>query len=254
MNKVSTNQFTEKGLTLFLPYHVTSADTDMNACLRLGSLVNLLIQSAISSADNLGFGLKFLREQKLFWVLSRLTVEIDKPLAWYSAGEVETWPKDLDKILYLRDFIVRNDAQQIVAKATSGWLAVDMETKRPKTFDPTHAHIFNQLRDKQALSTSPEKLLPVKEGDIFEIKTGFFDIDLNGHVTATRYIDWMMDTFSIGFHQKNYPKKVSINFLHETKPYETIQLVRFTNNEKSFAFEGVNKTSGSFAFRGVIEF
>jgi len=254
MDNVPGNRLSEKELTLFLPYHITSADTDMNSRLRLGSLVNLLIQSAISSADSLGFGLRMLRHQKLFWVLSRLTVEIYKPLTWYQSGEVETWPKNLDKILYLRDFLVRDNDHQIVTKATSGWLAVDLETKRPKTFDGIHALIFNQLRDKHALNTLPEKLLPVKEGEVFEVKTGFFDIDLNGHVTATRYIDWMMDTFSIEFHQINYSKKLSINFLHETMPGETIILTRTTGDEKSFAFEGFNKTSNTFVFRGFIEF
>jgi medium-chain acyl-[acyl-carrier-protein] hydrolase len=244
----------EKALTLFLPFHVTSADADMNSRLRPGSLVNLLIQSAINSADALGFGLQLLRNQNLFWVLSRLSVEIYKPLCWYQSGVVETWPKNLDKILYVRDFLVRDQNQEVVARATSGWLAVDTESKRPKTFDAIHAPVFTRLKDKHALSTSPEKLFPVKDGEVFEVKTGYFDIDLNGHVTSTRYIDWMMDTFTVEFHQKNYPSKLSINFLHETKPGETISLVRTSPDEKSFTFEGFNKTSNTFAFRGYVEF
>jgi len=254
MGTTLSNLFSEKDLTLYLPFKVTSADTDMNARLRLGSLVNLLIQAAISSADSLGFGFGGLRQEKLFWVLSRLTVEIYKPLLWYQTGEVETWPKDVDKILYLRDFIVRNQEKQVFAKATSGWLSIDLDTKRPKIFDGIHAPMFNHLRDKRALNTSPEKLFPVKEGNVSEVQSGFFDIDLNGHVTATRYIDWMMDTFPIEFHARNYPQKVTINYLKETKPGETIQLVRHATDEKSFSFEGFNKTNKSFAFRGFIVF
>ena len=254
MGNPFSNPLSEKDLTLYRPFRVTSADTDMNSRLRLGSVVNLLVQSAISSADSLGFGFGGLRQDKLFWVLSRLMVEIDRPFMWYQAGEVETWPKDVDKILYLRDFIVRNQEQQVFAKATSGWLAIDLETKRPKIFERIHNPLFNYLKDKHALEISPEKLFPVKEGDVFEIQTGFFDIDLNRHVTATRYIDWMMDTFSIEFHAKNYPTKVSVNYLKETMPGETIQLVRKANDEKSFSFEGINKTHKSIAFRGYIAF
>lgn len=244
----------EKMLTTFLPFHVTSADADMNSRLRLGSLVNLLIQGAISSADTLGFGLQLLRNQNLFWVLSRLSVEIYKPLSWYQSGEVETWPKNIDKILYIRDFLVREQTREVVAKATSGWLAVDAGSKRPKTFDAIHTPVFTRLKDKHALVDQPEKLFAIKDGETFEVNTGFFDIDLNGHVTSTRYIDWMMNTFSVEFHQKNYPSKLSINFLHETKPGETISLVRTAPDGKSFAFEGFNKTSNTFAFRGRIEF
>jgi acyl-ACP thioesterase len=254
MNLNHTNPFAGKELTFFLPYKVTSADTDMQARLRLGSLINFLIQGAISSADSLGFSFEELRNRKLFWVLSRLTVEIYKPLNWYQTGEVETWPKDLDKILYLRDYVVRDQENQIIAKATSGWLAIDVDTKRPKTIEGIHAALFNQLREKHGLNQTPEKLLPVKEGKTFEVKTGYFDIDLNKHVTSTRYIDWMMDTFSIEFNENNYPKKLSINFLKETMPSETIPITRSSLDNKTFNFEGFNKTSNTFAFRGCIEF
>lgn len=101
-------------------YPVTSADTDMEARLRAGSLINMLIQSAISSADSLGFGFSGIRQQKLFWVLSRLTVEIYQPLIWYQEAKVETWPKDIDGILYLRDFKVTDGSNNLAASAVSG--------------------------------------------------------------------------------------------------------------------------------------
>ncbi|SDC42680.1 acyl-[acyl-carrier-protein] thioesterase [Williamwhitmania taraxaci] len=250
---MESNHLKNQDTTLRLPYPITSADTDMNARLKLSSLTNFLVQAAITSADSLGFGFGGLRQQKLFWVLSRLTIEIERPLTWYQSCEVETWPKDLDKILYLRDYLIRNQEQQLVAKATSGWLAIDLKTKRPKTFEGDIS-IFNQLKDKHALSILPEKLFPVKGGNAVEIKPTFFDFDLNGHVTATRYIDWMMDTFPIDFHKNNYPKKLSINFLKEIMPGEAIQLTHSNSDEKSFSFEGFNTTANTFAFRGLIEF
>ena len=95
------NELTESNLTTLSHFKITSADTDMHARIRLGSLVNLLIQSAIDSADKLGFGYGGIRHQNLFWVLSRLTLEIYRPLKWYESVEVETWPKDVERILYL---------------------------------------------------------------------------------------------------------------------------------------------------------
>ena len=57
---------TEKSLTLNTNFSVTSADTDMFSRLRLGGLINFLIQSAIQSADDLGFGFGDISNQKLF--------------------------------------------------------------------------------------------------------------------------------------------------------------------------------------------
>lgn len=235
-------------------FQITSADTDMHARIQLGSFVNLLVQSAINSADSLGFGFKHIKHQKLFWVLTRLTIEIYRPLKWYNEIEIETWPKDIEKILYLRDFIIRDNKQNIVAKATSGWLAIDFETKRPKIVDSINADFLHKLKDKYAINEPPEKLNPIEKGEQFEVTSSYYDIDLNKHVTATRYIDWMMDSLPFDFHAKNYPSKISINYMKETKPGERIRFLRFQKGENQFLFEGVNLNSNTIAIRARIDF
>ncbi len=245
---------TEEKLTSFSRFRVTSADTDMYARVRLGAIVNYLIQSAIDSADRLGFGYGGIREQNLFWVLSRLTVELDRPLKWYESLEVETWPKNVERILYLRDFILRDEKGGIAGRATSGWLAVDIETRRMKKIDGLHAGFFDHLKDKHAIEVPPEKLFPVEGGETNEIKPVYFDIDLNGHVTTTRYVDWMMDMLSPGFHRNNYPRKLSVNIMKETLPGESILLGYRQCSDKEFLYEGINSNKGTNAFRAYTGF
>ena len=247
-------EFSENNLTLYSTYKISSADTDMYMRLKLGALVNLLIQSAISSAETLGFGFKNLKEQKLFWVLSRLTVEIYQPLNWDQEAIVETWPKSVEGLLYTRDFIIRDLKQNIIARATSGWLAIDTETKKPKILDGIQAEMFAHLHDKHGLSESPERLPANAAGDAFEVQSGFFDFDLNKHVTSTRYVDWMLDTFTFDFHKNHYPKKLSVNFMKETLPGDAISIVRGSQNGLQFNFEGTNHDHKTVAFRGKIDF
>jgi Acyl-ACP thioesterase len=248
-------ELTDKNLTLFTSYRITSADTDMDSRLRLGGLVNLFIQSAISSADSFGFGFGGIKQQQLFWVLSRMTIEITRPLNWYEEAVVETWLKNIEGIIYLRDFIVRDKAGEIVAMATSAWLAIDLKTKRPKRIEGLDADLFVLLKDKHALNETPEKLMATPEGDSFEVKATYFDIDLNKHVTSTRYIDWMMDSLPLEFCRANYPRRFAINYLKETMPGEVIRFVCSKEEPKNvFHFEGSNLTSNTNAFRGKIEF
>lgn len=261
-------------LTLFMPFKVSSAETDMYGRLRPGALLNLLIESAIRSADTLGFGYEGLQKHKLFWVLSRISLKIYRPLRWYEIGTVETWPKDLEKVLYLRDFLVKDQDQEVVCRATSGWLAIDADTKRPKKLDDIDMSLFNRMKNKHAMNALPEKLQPVGEGDTFDVQTTYFDIDLNAHVTSSRYIDWMMNTFESSFHKENYPTELSINFLRETKPGHSIRLTRQALDEQTpneqipneqipndqamddqvFDFEGLNNTLGVPAFFGRVQF
>ncbi len=245
---------TEDDLTLYSNFKISSADTDMFLRVRLGGVVNLLIQSAINSAESLGFGFKGLRKQQLYWVLSRMTLEIYQPMTWNQDVEVETWPKTLDGLLYMRDYIIRDKAQNIIARATAGWLAIDAETKKPKILDAVEAEMFVHLKEKHALQESPVKLSATPEGDEFDVKSSYFDFDLNRHVTSTRYVDWMMDTFTIDFHKNHFPKKISVNFMKETLPGDMLHIIRSSQDGLQFNFEGTNHAHKTVAFRGKIDF
>jgi len=233
---------------------ITSADTDMEARLRLSAIINILIQSASQSAESLGFGYKNLKKHKLFWVLSRLSIEILETVKWNDEIIVETWPKDINGILYLRDFFLRNRNKTTIAKATTGWLAIDLESKRPKRVAEENRELFISLKDKFAIKDPPEKLSPLNSGDKFEINSNYFDIDLNKHVTSTRYIDWMMDTFPIDFHKHNYPEKLSVNYVKETLPGQKISIKRSEIKKNEYIFEGVDNKSLKTSFRGRIDF
>ena len=244
----------EDNLSLKTNFDISSADTDMFGRLRLSSLVNMLIQSAIQSADSLGFGFSGLREKQLYWVLSRLTLEIYTPGKWKEEIEIETWPKKVEKILYIRDFFARNGAGEIIAKATSGWLAIDIETKRPKNININDIYNLSKLRDKNAIEDLPLKINPVETAVSNDIITTYFDYDINGHVTSTRYIDWMMDRIRISRHRDNYPKLLVINYLKETMPDENLRLAETKLDVNEYFFEGLNITSDMPAFRGKIRF
>jgi len=114
---------------------------------------------------------------------------------------------------------------------------------------------FTFLKDKHALKDPPEKLSGTPEGEIFKVKSTYFDIDLNKHVTSTRYIDWMMDTFSADFLRKNYPKLLSINYVKETMPETDIEIIKASKNDKGeFLLDGVNSKTEKTSFRGKIIF
>jgi medium-chain acyl-[acyl-carrier-protein] hydrolase len=241
-------------LILHSTFKVTSADTDKEARLRPGALLNFLIQSAIQSADALGFGFGGLRQEKLFWVLSRMTIQIIRPLKWYDIVDVETWPKDIDGLMYLRDFILRDQTGVVVAKATSGWLAVNIETKRPGKIEGMQATILDRLKSKHAIESHPEKLPGIIAVTTCEKATTYFDIDLNKHVTSTRYIDWMMDSIPSDYLDNHYPSSISINYMKEIQLGDTIHLHSVQPAQNLFCFEGTNNTKGLASFRGKIEF
>lgn len=246
----------ENSLITHAPFKVSSADVDMYSRLRPSALLNFFIQSARQSAEEFGFGYEGLQARQLFWVLRLMHIEILNTAKWDERLTVETWPKDVERLLYLRDFLVRNQNERIIARATSGWLAIDIESRRPKTIEGLEGSVFVRLRNKHALTELPRKLSGIKDGSSHEIHTAYSDIDLNKHVTATRYLDWMMDTFPPEKHKHAYPAAITLNYLKETMPGEVIELKwnGTEDEEDEYAFEGMNQSNGNAAFRGLIRF
>lgn len=241
-------------LILHMEAGITSADADLLGRLRPGALENLFIQAAIRSADQLGFGFAGLRQQKLFWVLSRITMEIQASPQWPSTITIETWPKDVQGLLYLRDFIARDDEGNVFALATSAWLAIDLDRKRPTTVSGRSENYFSQLRDRSALRQAPDKLAAPQHPVHFrEISTAYSDYDLNKHVTATRYLDFMCNVLPLDFWLDHYPRSISINYQRETLAGETLAL-RWQNDGNRYDFAGYHNGTNALSFLGKIEF
>jgi len=243
----------EEDLIQHLKLSVTSADVVMHSRLRLGSLVNMLIQAAILNADNLGFGHQKMLSHNYFWVLNRLTLKIGKTLRWYDEIEVSTWPKGIKKLFYLRDFEVKT-GQNIVVKGTSSWLAIDPVSKRPGRVEYLETEYFDLLKKKHGLAEFPNKVDAVKDGEVFKLTPQYYDFDMNKHVTSSRYIDWMMDTLSMEFHKDHYPKSLSINYLKESLPGESLRILRESSTDSLYYFEGLNPDNNNPIFRGEIGF
>ncbi|HPS62036.1 MAG TPA: thioesterase [Bacteroidales bacterium] len=243
---------TEK-YTLKFPALLTTADVDMEGRLRPGALVNLLVQGAIRSAEQLRVGFGILREQDLYWVLHRLTVEADRLPGWHEEVILETWPKDIDGLLYLRDFFLWDPAGKTAARATSGWLAIHRDSKRPGLVESPIPGLFTEMRKKHAIELPPEKLKPVAQGEVSEIPALWTDFDINRHVTSSRYIDWMTDALPFDFLRAHRLRRLSVNFLKEVTPGDRICLTR-RSDEMTHVFEGRRQVDGLPAFRGEMQF
>ena len=82
----------------------------------------------------------------------------------------------------------------------------------------------------------------------------YSDVDLLGHTNNVRYLVWALDRIDLDELRAHPVKEVSINFNHEVRPGETVELgrVRVENPEGvTYYFEG--KTGGRQAFSVKID-
>lgn len=234
---------------------ISSADTDFTGKLSLSGLVNAHIQIAWHHAEHLEFGKEFLHENELAWVLSRMHIYIEQYPEWNEELLMTSWPKGINRLFYLRDFQFTNLAQRPVSRATSEWLMINWKNKRPKLFEDKN-NVFKENLDKHAVSeTVPVLTNPDAEAEIFENQVVYSDIDLNQHLTTTRYIEWMLDCFDISFLKEHRCHELVINFIKEIPFGSEVEIKRYPGEKQNcYLYEYYLKKEGTLCFRGYVEF
>jgi acyl-ACP thioesterase len=176
------------------PFTVHSYEVDAFGILAVPALAGYLQEVAGNHAAALGVGMPALMARGLTWVLARQRVEIDRPLVLGDVLEIATWPSGVDRLVALRDFEVRRQDGEIVARAATCWLVLDVRTRRPvrpaQVLDARfHAGLPHALPVPSA--KLPELESPEAERR-FQIR--YQDIDVNLHVTNASYVAWALES------------------------------------------------------------
>ncbi len=215
----------------FPQYHlqqirVHSYEVDLNRRLTITALFSLLQEIAWEHAHLLRYGWEHLLQKGWFWALSRLDVELYQIPAWTEELTLVTWPRGLDGIFALRDFEFYNSLGERVIAATSSWLVLNIETRRPVR-DSWHSDF--DFVERSALSANAAKLSGVNGIPVYTepLNVRIGDIDMNMHVNNVRYIDWAYNTFGIEHFQSYIPQKVVVNFNAEAKANQQVDVIRF---------------------------
>jgi medium-chain acyl-[acyl-carrier-protein] hydrolase len=233
---------------------VSSADVDFQQKLRLSALTNYLIQIAWKHAEMLGWGVDELFKHGLGWVLSGLQIQINEYPNWRDIVSIETWPKGINRLFYLRDYLFFNSKKEIIGRASTSWLLIDIERRRPKLYDLDH-EVFTLNQNRHAI----EALIPTlgyenKNEQNTDNKVRYSDVDLNHHLTTTRYIDWIFDTYQLNELTQRKPKELTVNFIKEVTYGKSVFMQRSLKSETADQFQLVEGKNEKPFFRAELRY
>lgn len=225
-------------------------DTDASWRLKPVSFMNFAQEAAGCHAERLGFGYDDLIASNTAWVLSRMHIEFTDMPEWRDEVTLQTWHKGLNRLFFLRDFIMTDKEGNIKVKATSSWLVLNLETRRlvrdPEVMD------MEGLCKEDVLEKPADKVQMPKDVDPEFVVThpvSYSDIDMNGHTNNAMYMHWAMDTVDYDIISSRVVKALTINFNHETKIGDRVDLYRAVTEDEDglhFFIEGKTGDSSSF--------
>ena len=229
---------------------IKSFYVDINKSLRPGALFGFMQQAAYEHAEILKVGYSHLNETKQLWVLSRLITEVKRYPLWGEKIKIITWPKGLRGLFALRDFEILDANEFPIINATTAWIIIDINTRRPIR-DLEKVKAINTY-PKLVIDEFPEKLDSFETEISRKFSADYSSVDLNGHVNNTKYVEWITDCLSEELHKKCFVKKMQVNFNLEMYWGEEIELFYKQIGTDSYAFNGLNKSKNANTFQAKV--
>ncbi|GJM61618.1 acyl-[acyl-carrier-protein] thioesterase [Persicobacter diffluens] len=197
-------------------FHIRAYQCDPYGFARPIVLADMLQDAAGNHAIHRGFGFHDMLAKGQLWVLSRMEIEFLKFPKWREHVRVKSWVKNYQRSFSHRDFEIFNDNGECIVKATTLWVIIDHQTRRPGLIGDT-ADRMPAFPEKHGIEQSPQRVPKVEVEQPFQFHVRYGDIDLNNHVNNTRYLQWAIDNLDKSIWQNHQISKLTVNYLAETK-------------------------------------
>ncbi|MDE6230249.1 MAG: hypothetical protein K2M37_01345 [Muribaculaceae bacterium] len=229
-------------------FFVSAGDTDAEGRLALPRLTSAIIDIATAHANSLGIGNPAMQQRDCGWVLSRLAIEMTDYPRVNSEYTLSTWIETWNRHFSERCFRIDDSAGSSLGYARSIWMVLSTETRESVGLDrltlpegmiaPCECPIPRQGKHNPVVREVPEGGLPrgavLASADVVTHKFGYADLDFYRHVNTVRYIDLLLNQYSLEEFDNSAVERIELSFMKEIRFGETIELLRSDEGMTSY--------------------
>lgn len=163
-----------------------------------------------------------LARRRMFWAVTRHRVQITRlPLSGETI-HVETWPMPTTRVAYPRSMVAYDKQGNELFRSISLWVLVDLDTRSMILPGKSGVEVIGTLRGSEL--AVPHTLLPSVMDHSVQRTVRFTDLDRNGHMNNTRYLDWINDLLPSDFHAEHPFREFTICYHTEAREGQTLNL------------------------------
>lgn len=187
---------------------VRFSEVDDTETLTLPAVVNYFQDCSTFQSEDLGLGAEVLKKIGRAWILSAWQIKVSRYPHIGEGIKVDTWATSYNGIFANRNFRLRTEKDEILAKANSIWLYMDIIKGKPVRPDQEAVSAYEICPPLCMEPVSRKIALPEKmeEGQSFPVLR--HQIDVNHHVNNCQYIQMALEVLP----ECGHAKKIRVEY------------------------------------------
>lgn len=212
---------------------VRYSEMDLDKKLTLVSLVDYFQDCSSFQSELCGHGIDYLKEQHRAWMIVSWQIEILRRPVMGEKVVVETWPYGFKAFYGYRNYTLKDEAGNYLAKANSVWAFMDTQTGHPAKILEENICGY-ELEEQLQMESFPRKIRVPDEctaGEVIQVCR--HHLDTNNHVNNGQYIrmgeEYLPQGFETGRLRVEYRKQARLHdtiaaMVHRTGKEVTVSL------------------------------
>lgn len=159
----------------------------------------------------------------LFWAVSRYRVQITRLPEAKETITLKTWPCPTTRVAYPRATVAYDEAGRELFRAMSLWVLMDAQS-RAMILPGKSGVTVDGITTGDEIAV-PASLPPVTGEYSAKRQVRYTDLDVNGHMNNTQYLNWVDDLLPSDYHRNHTPKELTVCYLNEALEGQHLELV-----------------------------
>lgn len=211
MEKIYRRQFTPQ-----------SNECDCFGRLKPSALLGILQEAAGAQCVELSLASEDLMDRGLFWAVTRQHIQITRLPRVYETITVETWPGKTSRVAYPRSTIAYDAAGNELFRSISLWVLMDLKSRALVL--PGKSGITLDGLERGGELPTPTSIGPAELKAVGVRQVKFSELDRNGHMNNSFYMDWVQDLLPSGFHREHPLTDFTVCYMSEAREGDRIQI------------------------------
>ena len=178
------------GLTYQMKMKIPFDMADMNGHIKLPDVVLLSLQVSGMQSIELGVGDKTILENyNLVWIIAGYDIEVIRLPRFGEEITIETEALSYNRLFCYRRFTIYDEAGQELIHMMTTFVLMDRDSRKVHAVEPEIVAPYNLSFPKKLLRGPKYQSLENPISKDYHVR--FYDLDMNGHVNNSKYLDWI---------------------------------------------------------------